>query len=110
MTPRQSAIVLCAAVLLLVLLPGCAYLPADPSKMTSDQLKAAARDKNSSAACTNAKTAAGNVTMIYVNVDQAVPLGSQVTVEADCKVTINATTMPRTEIRTDAPTGFRLIP
>lgn len=85
----------------LVLLSGCASLPADPSRMTPDQLKAAARDKNSSAACTNAKTAAGNVTMIYVNVDQAVPLGSQVTVEADCKVTINATTMPRTENRTE---------
>ena len=81
--------------LAVIALSGCAYLPADPSKMSAEQLKAAARDKNSSVACSNGKTAAGNVTLVYVNVDQAVPLGSSVTVEADCKTTVQASSIPR---------------
>lgn len=71
---------------------GCAgSLPADPSKMSPEQLKASARDKNASAACSNAKTTAGNVTLVYVNLDQALPLGSKATVESDCRVTITTT-------------------
>ena len=83
--------------LALLLLTACAgTLPADPAKMSPEQLKANAKDKNSSVACSNGKTAAGNVTMVYVNVDQAVPLGSSVTVEADCKTTVQATIVPKT--------------
>lgn len=85
----------------LILLPvifwfvGCAgTLPADPAKMSPDQLKAAAKDKNAAVACSNGKTAAGNVTLVYVNLDQAVRLGSTATVEADCKTTITTTSQP----------------
>lgn len=80
----------------LLLVAACANLPGDPSKMSPEQLKANAKDKNSSVACSNGKTAAGNVTLVYVNVDQAVPLGSSVTVEADCKTTVQATIVPKT--------------
>lgn len=77
------------------LLGGCAgTLPADPAKMSPDQLKAAAKDKNAAVACSNGKTAAGNVTLVYVNLDQAVRLGSTATVEADCKTTITTTSQP----------------
>ena len=79
------------ALLVATLLSACASLPGDPANMTPEQLKANAKDKNSSVACSNGKTAAGNVTLVYVNVDQAVPLGSSVVVEADCKVTVQAT-------------------
>lgn len=78
------------AIIPLLLLTACANLPGDPAKMSPEQLKANAKDKNSSVACSNGKTAAGNVTLVYVNVDQAVPLGSTVTVEADCKTVVQA--------------------
>lgn len=69
-------------------LGGCASLPGDPSKMTPEQLKANAKDRNSTAACSNGKTAAGNVTLIYVNADQGTRLGSTVNIKADCETTI----------------------
>jgi len=75
-------------------LAGCTNLAGDPSKMSAEQLKAAAKDKNASVACTNGKTAAGNVTMVYVNTDQAVKLGSQVVVESDCRTTVTTTAEP----------------
>jgi starvation-inducible outer membrane lipoprotein len=77
---------------LAALLAGCVSLPADPSKMSAEQLKATAKDRNASVACSNGKTAAGNVTMVYVNTDQAVRLGSQVTVEPDCRTIVTTTT------------------
>lgn len=80
--------------LLLALLTGCAGVPGDPAKMSAEQLKAAARDKNASVACWNGKTAAGNVTTIYVNTDQAPKLGSQVTVESDCRTIVTTTAEP----------------
>ena len=72
-------------------LTSCANLPADPAKMSAEQLKAAAKDKNASVACSSGKTAAGNVTLVYVNLDQAIRLGSTATVEADCKTVITTT-------------------
>ena len=80
---------------LCLLTASCAsVLPADPAKMSPEQLKASAKDKNAAVACSNGKTAAGNVTMVYVNMDQAVRLGSTATVEADCRVTITTTSAP----------------
>ena len=73
------------------LLTGCASLAGDPAKMSADQLKASAKDKNAAVACWNGKTAAGNVTTVYVNADQAPKIGSKVTIEADCKTTVTTT-------------------
>lgn len=85
----------CLLILLPALMSACAgTLPADPAKMNPDQLKAAAKDKNAAVACSSGKTAAGNVTLVYVNLDQAVRLGSTATVEADCKTTITTTSQP----------------
>lgn len=89
---RNCFLLACIAVTALIV--GCAALPADPAKMSPDQLKAAAKDKNAAVACSNGKTAAGNVTLVYVNLDQAVRLGSTATVEADCKTTITTTSQP----------------
>lgn len=95
---------LTALIFAAMVLPGCGgTLPADPSRMTPEQLKAAARDKNAAVACSSGKTAAGNVTMVYVNLDQAVRLGSTATVEADCKTTIITTTSAAPERAASAP-------
>lgn len=82
-------------VTLAVTMLGCAnVLPADPTKMSPEQLKAAAKDKNAAVACSNGKTAAGNVTLVYVNLDQAMRLGSSAVVEPDCRVTLSTTSQP----------------
>jgi starvation-inducible outer membrane lipoprotein len=76
--------------LITCLLAGCTSLPADPSKMSPEQLKEWARDKNANVACTSGKTAAGNVVATYVVLDKGVlgAGGASVTVDNECKVTI----------------------
>lgn len=92
------------AVLAAVALSACGSLvPADPSKMTADQLKANAKDKNASASCINAKTVTGNVTAVYVNTDQAPKLGSVVTIKSDCEVTITTTSQVEPAKAASAP-------
>jgi uncharacterized protein (UPF0333 family) len=67
-------------------------IPADPSKMSAEQLKAWATDKNANVACTSGKTAAGNVVATYVVLDKGVinTAGAQVTVDQECRVTIGS--------------------
>lgn len=76
---------LCAA------LAGCAgTIPADPSKMTPEQLKAAAADRSAVATCTLMNSPWGAGRTIYVQLDKAtIPSGS-VTVGTDCTVTVQS--------------------
>lgn len=78
---------------------GCAgTLPADPSKMTAEQLKAAAADRSAMAACTIVNSPWGVGRTIYVQLDQkTIPTGS-VTVAADCSVTINSEAAPKARV------------
>ncbi len=79
----------CAAVV--AMLAGCAaQLPADPSKMSPDQLAAVAKDRSAMASCTVGNGPWGVVRTIYVQVDQkTIPAGG-VTVAADCSVTVQS--------------------
>lgn len=88
---RSTIALLFAAFVLAACCCGCAFVPADPSKMTAEQLKANAKDKNASVSCSNGKTMSGNVTVVYVNTDQAPKLGSVVTVKSDCETTVTTT-------------------
>lgn len=75
-----------------VLLAGCAssYLPADPSRMTPEQLAAVARDKGASASCAEVSTLTMTTRLVYVLLDKgAIPSGT-VTVGADCAVRIES--------------------
>lgn len=89
------------AVLLMVLLAvlaftGCANLPADPTKMSPEQLREAAKDRSASAACTVVNSPWGVGRTIYVVLDQkTIPTGV-VTVSADCTVTIQSETAAKT--------------
>ena len=79
------------ALIAVLLLAGCAGgIPADPAKMSPQQLKAWAKDKNANVACTSGKTAAGNVVATYVVLDRGVinTTGASVTVDNECRVTI----------------------
>ncbi len=81
------------ALLLIPLLAGCANM-IDPTKMDAAQLEAWAKDKNASAVCVSAKTATGNVTSTYVVLDKGTVASGAVSVDADCKVTIQAGAKP----------------
>jgi len=76
--------------LIVALLAGCSTVAMDPTKMSAEQLEAWAKDKNASAVCVSGKTATGNVTSTYVVLDKGTVATGSVTVDADCKVTIQA--------------------
>lgn len=80
----------------LVLFGGCANtVPADPSKLSAQQLEALAKDRGASAACTVANTPWGPARTIYVQLDRGViPIGT-VSVDAECKVSVQTATPPR---------------
>ncbi len=66
----------------LLLLTGCAQLPADPSKMSAEQIKEWVRDKNASISCGKVNTPYGPTLLTYVIFE------GQVVVSPDCQVTI----------------------
>ncbi len=72
----------------LLLLAGCAQLPADPSKMSPEQIKEFVKDKNASVSCGKVNTPYGPTVLIYVTLDKAVIFEGQVSVNPDCQVTI----------------------
>ena len=72
-------------------LAGCAgTLPADPSKMSPDQLKAAAVDRSAVASCTVVNSPWGVGRTIYVQLDKGTIPAGAVTVGADCAVTVQS--------------------
>ncbi len=71
-------------------LTGCMAMPADPAKMTAEQIKASAGDRSAQAACTIVNSPWGVGRTIFVQLDQrTIPAGS-VTVGTDCAVTIQS--------------------
>lgn len=76
-------------------LAGCAgTIPADPSKMTADQIKAMAADRSAVATCTVVNSPWGVGRTIYVQLDKATIPAGTVSVAADCSVTVQATPAP----------------
>lgn len=76
---------------LLVMLAGCAgNIPADPTRMTPDQIKELAKDKSATAACTVVNSPWGVGRTIYVQFDKSTSPNGTVTVGADCTVSLTA--------------------
>lgn len=76
-----------------VLVVGCAgTIPADPSKMTADQLNAMAKDKSASAACTIVNSPWGVGRTIWVQLDKSTFKEGTVSVNAECGVAITSAT------------------
>lgn len=71
-------------------LAGCTSLPADPTKMTPEQLTAAAKDRSISAICVLASTPWGPQRSVNVTLDKASIASGTVTMTPDCQVTIQA--------------------
>ena len=77
-----------ALVALLALVAGCATLPANPSEMTAEQLKEWVRDKNANIGCGVINSPYGRGVMVYVVLDKGIIINGMVTVDSECKVTI----------------------
>ncbi len=83
------------ALALLALIAGCAQIPADPSKMTAEQLSAWAKDKNANIACSTYKGVYGTGVVNYVVLDKGIVVNGTVVLDSECKVTItNSATKP----------------
>ncbi len=73
----------------IALLAGCVSLPADPTKMSAEQLKEWAKDKNANIACGVVNSPYGRGVATYVVLDKAVIFNGTVSVDGECKVTIS---------------------
>ena len=71
-----------------LLLTGCMTLPADPAKMSPEQLKEWAKDKNANIACGTYLSPYGKGVGTYVVLDKGVVFNGTVSVDSECKVTI----------------------
>jgi hypothetical protein len=80
--------------LLVLPLTGCAGLtiPADPARMTAEQLREWRKDSNANVTCVRANTPYGNVVTVFVVLDKGVVPAGTVTVDEGCKTTV--TTKP----------------
>jgi starvation-inducible outer membrane lipoprotein len=78
--------------MIVALLAGCTALPADPAKMSPEQLREWAKDRNASVSCVQARNATGTVAMVTVTLDKAAIASGSVTVKpaSDCEATITA--------------------
>jgi hypothetical protein len=77
------------AVVLMMLLPGCMTLPADPAKMSAEQLTAWAKDRNANIACTVINSPYGRGVATYVVLDKGIVINGNVTVDGECKVSVS---------------------
>lgn len=78
--------------LALPLLGGCMSLPADPSKMSAEQLKEWVKDKNATVGCVIANTPYGRGVGVFVNMDKGIVPNGALSVDSECKISIqNAT-------------------
>ena len=79
------------ALVLLALVVGCSQIPADPSKMSAEQLNAWAKDKNANIACSTYKGVYGTGVVNYVVLDKGIVVNGTVVLDNECKVTITNT-------------------
>lgn len=76
------------ALALVAAFAGCASVPADPSKMSAEQLKEWVRDKNANMACTVVNSPYGRGVMTYVVLDKAVIVDGSLTMDNECRISI----------------------
>jgi len=81
--------------LLCLLLAGCVSLPADPTKMSAEQLREWVKDKNANISCGSTISTLGKFGVVSVVIDKGLVPNGAVTVDADCKITITNTVAPK---------------
>lgn len=89
MKAATLAIAACAA------LTACAgTIPADPTKMSAEQLRALAADRSATASCSIVNSPWGRGTVTYVQLDRATVPAGEVSIGPDCVVTVRAEPAP----------------
>jgi hypothetical protein len=85
----------------IAILAACAALtacaattPADPTKMSAEQLKALAADRSATASCSIVNSPWGRGTVTYVQLDRATVPAGEVSIGPDCTVTVRADPSP----------------
>lgn len=77
--------------LALIALPACVQMPANPEKMSPEQLREWAKDKNANIACGVVNSPYGRGIGTYVVLDKGTVVNGTVTVDQECKITITNT-------------------
>ena len=86
-TPILAALALTGCV-------GAPTIPADPAKMTPEQLRAVASDKNANVSCVVANSPYGRGVMTYAVLDKGIVVNGTVSVDNECKITVTNTVPP----------------
>ena len=68
--------------------------PADPTKMSPEQLRALAADRSATASCSIVNSPWGRGTVTYVQLDRATVPAGEVSIGPDCVVTVRAEPAP----------------
>lgn len=77
-----------AAALASLALAACVSVPGNPEKMSPEQLKEWARDKNANIACGVINSPYGRGIATYVVLDKGVVFNGTVAVDPECKITV----------------------
>ena len=75
-------------------LAGCVTLPANPEKMTADQLREWSKDKNATVTCAVLNSPYGKGSLVALTLDKGIVVNGVLTVDDACKVTIQSATKP----------------
>lgn len=84
---------------LALLCTGCVTggsLPANPEKMSAEQLKEWVKDKNANAGCLVANTPYGKGNSVFLALDRGIVINGTIIIKDNCEITIiNGPTPPR---------------
>ena len=73
---------------------GCLALPANPEKMSPEQIREWTKDKSIAATCTTINSPYGRGIVVHVGMDKGVVAAGSVQVDSECKVTITNAPVP----------------
>lgn len=74
-----------------LLLPGCVtggLLPANPEKMSAEQLHEWVKDRNANAGCLVANTPYGKGNSVFLALDKGIVVNGTVVIKDNCEITI----------------------
>ncbi len=80
--------ILTSVLLVALLSAGCLALPANPEKMTPEQIKEWTKDKSIAATCTTINSPYGRGIVVHVGMDKGVVQSGSLTVDDQCKIQI----------------------
>lgn len=70
------------------MMEGCVAIPGNPEKMSPEQLREWARDRNANIACGVVNSPYGRGIATYVVLDKGVVFNGSVSVDPECKITV----------------------